>query len=245
MFRVFNALGQITFAFAGHAVALEIQATIPSTPEKPSRIPMWKGAIGAYFINAICYFPVAFVGYWAFGQDVDDNVLMALKRPAWLIASANLMVVIHVIGSYQVWFNLQLVIYTSMHAIYIYMQRHLLINEMRICRFMQCRCLPCWKRWWSRDWTSHKELLWDSLLDLLMLVSLSCITVLGMQWISIWNPLIALKFCSFYTLRRSHLPFLWRSSWFLWRIRFCSHFIFCKPITRFIILLNFLINIPN
>ncbi|KAG6624114.1 hypothetical protein CIPAW_16G003800 [Carya illinoinensis] len=74
MFRVFNALGQITFAFAGHAVALEIQATIPSTPEKPSKIPMWKGAIGAYFVNAICYFPVAMIGYWVFGQDVDDNV---------------------------------------------------------------------------------------------------------------------------------------------------------------------------
>ncbi|KAF3431815.1 hypothetical protein FNV43_RR26551 [Rhamnella rubrinervis] len=103
MFRVFNALGQISFAFAGHAVALEIQATIPSTPEKPSKVPMWKGAIGAYFINAICYFPVALIGYWAFGQDVDDNVLMALKRPEWLIASANLMVVIHVIGSYQVY----------------------------------------------------------------------------------------------------------------------------------------------
>ncbi|KAJ8760753.1 hypothetical protein K2173_018661 [Erythroxylum novogranatense] len=102
MFRVFNALGQISFAFAGHAVVLEIQATIPSTPEKPSKVPMWKGAIGAYFVNAICYFPVALIGYWAFGQDVDDNVLMALKRPAWLIASANLMVVVHVIGSYQV-----------------------------------------------------------------------------------------------------------------------------------------------
>ena len=102
MFRVFNALGQISFAYAGHAVALEIQATIPSTPDKPSRVPMWKGALGAYFINALCYFPVAFIGYWAFGQDVDDNVLVALRRPAWLIASANLMVVIHVIGSYQV-----------------------------------------------------------------------------------------------------------------------------------------------
>ena len=99
MFRVFNALGQISFAFAGHAVALEIQATIPSTPERPSKIPMWKGAVGAYFINAICYFPVAMIGYWTFGQDVDDNVLMALKRPAWLIASANLMVVVHVIGA--------------------------------------------------------------------------------------------------------------------------------------------------
>ncbi|XP_021814390.1 lysine histidine transporter-like 6 [Prunus avium] len=103
MFRVFNALGQISFAFAGHAVALEIQATIPSTPEKPSRIPMWKGALGAYFINAICYFPVALIGYWAFGQDVDDNVLMDLKKPSWLIAAANLMVVVHVIGSYQVY----------------------------------------------------------------------------------------------------------------------------------------------
>ena len=102
VFRVFNALGQISFAFAGHAVALEIQATIPSTPEKPSKIPMWKGAIGAYFINAICYFPVALIGYWAFGRDVQDNVLMALERPAWLIASANLMVFIHVVGSYQV-----------------------------------------------------------------------------------------------------------------------------------------------
>jgi len=102
MFRVFNALGQISFAFAGHAVALEIQATIPSTPEKPSKIPMWHGALGAYFINAICYFPVALIGYWAFGQVVEDNVLMALERPAWLIASANLMVFVHVVGSYQV-----------------------------------------------------------------------------------------------------------------------------------------------
>ncbi|MCL7029300.1 hypothetical protein MKW94_012991 [Papaver nudicaule] len=103
MFRVFNALGQISFAFAGHAVVLEIQATIPSTPGKPSKVPMWKGARMAYFITAICYFPVAMIGYWAFGQDVEDNLLLALKRPEWLIAAANMMVVIHVIGSYQVY----------------------------------------------------------------------------------------------------------------------------------------------
>lgn len=102
MFRVFNALGEISFAFAGHAVVLEIQATVPSTPERPSKIPMWKGAVGAYCINAACYFPVALIGYWAFGQAVEDNVLISLQRPEWLIAAANLMVVIHVIGSYQV-----------------------------------------------------------------------------------------------------------------------------------------------
>lgn len=102
LFRVFNALGQISFAYAGHAVTLEIQATIPSTPEKPSRVQMWKGALGAYFVNACCYFPVAFIGYWAFGNEVKDNVLVALERPSWIIAAANLMVVVHVLGSYQV-----------------------------------------------------------------------------------------------------------------------------------------------
>ena len=102
MFRMLNAVGEISFAFAGHAVSLEIQATIPSTPQKPSKGPMWKGAMGAYFIIAICYFPVAFIGYWAFGHDVEDNVLMSLEKPPWLIASANLMVFIRVIGSYQV-----------------------------------------------------------------------------------------------------------------------------------------------
>jgi len=104
VFGVFNALGQVAFAYAGHNVVLEIQATIPTTPEKPSKIPMWRGVIVAYIVVAICYFPVALVGYWAFGQTVGDNVLITLGKPRWLIAMANLMVVVHVIGSYQVYF---------------------------------------------------------------------------------------------------------------------------------------------
>ncbi|KAJ7536315.1 hypothetical protein O6H91_12G064200 [Diphasiastrum complanatum] len=104
IFNVFNALGQVAFAYAGHNVVLEIQATIPSTPQKPSKIPMWRGVVVAYIIVALCYFPVAFVGYWAFGNDTTfDNVLGKLQHPTWLIAAANLMVVIHVIGSYQIY----------------------------------------------------------------------------------------------------------------------------------------------
>eukprot|EP01018_Ginkgo_biloba_P020694 Gb_30296 [translate_table: standard] len=103
VFGLFNALGQVAFAYAGHNVVLEIQATIPSSPEKPSKYPMWRGVIVAYIIVAICYMPVAFVGYWAFGQNVDDNVLITLSRPSWLIAMANMMVVVHVIGSYQIY----------------------------------------------------------------------------------------------------------------------------------------------
>ncbi|XVF11585.1 hypothetical protein REPUB_Repub08aG0039700 [Reevesia pubescens] len=102
VFEFFSALGDIAFAFAGHNVVLEIQATIPSTPEKPSKKPMWLGVIVAYVVVALCYFPVAFIGYLVFGKSVEDNVLISLEKPAWLIIAANAFVVVHVIGSYQV-----------------------------------------------------------------------------------------------------------------------------------------------
>ncbi|KAL3723010.1 hypothetical protein ACJRO7_035232 [Eucalyptus globulus] len=103
VFNFFAALGDVAFAYAGHNVVLEIQATIPSTPEKPSKGPMWRGVIVAYIIVALCYFPVALIGYWVFGNSVADNILLSLEKPAWLIAMANMFVVIHVIGSYQIY----------------------------------------------------------------------------------------------------------------------------------------------
>ncbi|CAA0820134.1 Lysine histidine transporter 1 [Striga hermonthica] len=103
VFNFFSALGDVAFAYAGHNVVLEIQATIPSTPEKPSKIAMWRGVIVAYIVVAMCYFPVAFIGYWKFGNGVDDNILLTLGKPVWLIAMANMFVVVHVIGSYQIY----------------------------------------------------------------------------------------------------------------------------------------------
>lgn len=102
MFNFFSALGNVAFAYAGHNVVLEIQATMPSTPEKPSKGPMWKGVIVAYIVVALCYFPVALIGYWVFGNSVSDDILITLNKPTWLIAMANMFVVFHVIGSYQV-----------------------------------------------------------------------------------------------------------------------------------------------
>ncbi|XP_021911741.1 lysine histidine transporter 1-like [Carica papaya] len=103
VFNFFTAMGDVAFAYAGHNVVLEIQATIPSTPERKSKGPMWKGVLVAYIIVAFCYFPVALIGYWMFGNNVEDNVLISLEKPTWLIVAANLFVVIHVIGSYQVY----------------------------------------------------------------------------------------------------------------------------------------------
>ncbi|XP_055805378.1 lysine histidine transporter 1-like [Solanum dulcamara] len=103
VFNFFSALGDVAFAYAGHNVVLEIQATIPSTPEKPSKGPMWRGVVVAYIVVAVCYFPVAIVGYWVFGNSVEENILISLNKPTWLIVMANIFVVIHVIGSYQIY----------------------------------------------------------------------------------------------------------------------------------------------
>ncbi|KAM7476874.1 hypothetical protein LguiB_024117 [Lonicera macranthoides] len=97
-FDIFNALGTFAFAFAAHSVSLEIQATIPS----PSKKPMWRGVIVAYAIVAICYYSVSISGFWAFGNVVEDDVLISLEKPRWLIIVANFMVFLHVLGSYQV-----------------------------------------------------------------------------------------------------------------------------------------------
>ncbi|CAK8533148.1 unnamed protein product [Lathyrus sativus] len=102
IFNFFNAVGAVAFAYAGHSVVLEIQATIPSTTEKPSKVSMWRGVVVSYIVVALCYWPVAIIGYWMFGNEVKDNILISLEKPTWLIAMANMFVVFHVIGSYQV-----------------------------------------------------------------------------------------------------------------------------------------------
>ncbi|XP_051143977.1 lysine histidine transporter 1-like isoform X2 [Andrographis paniculata] len=103
VFNFFSALGSVVFAYGGHNVVMEIQATMPSTSEKPSKGPMLRGVIVAYIIVAVCYLPVALVGYAMFGNDVEENILITLHNPKWLIAMANMFVVVHLIGSYQIY----------------------------------------------------------------------------------------------------------------------------------------------
>ena len=144
VFNFMCALGEVAFSYAGHNVVLEIQATMPSTPEQPSKKPMWKGVVLAYIGVAFCYFPVAFIGYYVYGNTVDDNILITLEHPAWLIAAANMFVIVHVIGGYQVSFNFWLVNFV-----------HLSVNILMCCilemennRYFQCQCLICWKPSW-------------------------------------------------------------------------------------------------
>ncbi|KAI3718240.1 hypothetical protein L6452_19102 [Arctium lappa] len=70
---ILTALGIIALAFRGHNVVLEIQGTLPSTPNRSSSNIMWKGVITSYLIIAMCFFPFAIVGYWAFGNKIPRN----------------------------------------------------------------------------------------------------------------------------------------------------------------------------
>nr|XP_043623083.1 lysine histidine transporter-like 8 [Erigeron canadensis] len=79
---VLNALGIIALAFRGHNVVLEIQGTMPSSPNRPSMRLMRKGVAASYAIIAACFFPVGIVGYWAFGNKfpTSGGMIMALSK---------------------------------------------------------------------------------------------------------------------------------------------------------------------
>lgn len=69
-FNILNALGLIAFAFRGHNLILEIQSTMPSSEKYPSSVPMWRGVKIAQLFVAMCVFPLAIAGYWAYGSKI-------------------------------------------------------------------------------------------------------------------------------------------------------------------------------
>ena len=101
-FGVFNAITTMLFAYGGHNIALEIQATLPAPPSTVRR--MMRGVNAAFVLTGICYFCVSITGFYSFGTDVPDNVLSGFgPEYRWPVALANIFVVIHVAAAYQVY----------------------------------------------------------------------------------------------------------------------------------------------
>ncbi|XP_061345045.1 lysine histidine transporter-like 8 [Gastrolobium bilobum] len=111
IFCVWNALGIIAFAFRGHNLVLEIQGTMRSDAKQPSRLAMWRGVMFAYLVIALCLFPLAIGGYWAYGNLIPSNggMLGALHRyhehdtSKFIIALSSLLVVINSLSSFQIY----------------------------------------------------------------------------------------------------------------------------------------------
>jgi hypothetical protein len=47
-----------------------LQGTMPSTLKHPSHVPMWRGVKVAYVVVALCLYPIAIGGFWAYGNQV-------------------------------------------------------------------------------------------------------------------------------------------------------------------------------
>eukprot|EP01018_Ginkgo_biloba_P019701 Gb_34432 [translate_table: standard] len=109
-FSMLNALGVIAFAFRGHNLALEVQATIPSSLKHPAYLPMWRGAKVAYLLIAFCLFPIAIGGYWAYGNFMPtEGILVTLfvfhyaDIARGLLATTFLLVVLNCLSSFQIY----------------------------------------------------------------------------------------------------------------------------------------------
>ncbi|CAK9178349.1 unnamed protein product [Ilex paraguariensis] len=108
---ILNALGIIAFAFRGHNLVLEIQGTMPSSLKHPSRVPMWRGVKFSYLIIALCLFPLAIGGYWAYGSFIPTNggMLSALHKyhghdtAKFILGLTSLFVVINCLTSFQIY----------------------------------------------------------------------------------------------------------------------------------------------
>ncbi|KAJ0090286.1 hypothetical protein Patl1_12960 [Pistacia atlantica] len=102
IWRIFRALGDMTFACAYSPILIEIQNTLRSSP--PENKVMKKANVIATFaattLNMVC----GCLGYAALGNHEPGNMLTGFRfyEPFWLIDLANFFIVVHLMGAYQV-----------------------------------------------------------------------------------------------------------------------------------------------
>lgn len=100
---VFQALGNIAFAYSYSFVLLEIQDTIKSPPSEVKT--MKKAAKLSIAVTTTFYMLCGCTGYAAFGDSAPGNLLtgFGFSKLYWLIDIANAAIVIHLVGAYQVY----------------------------------------------------------------------------------------------------------------------------------------------
>ncbi|KAH6776390.1 amino acid permease 6 [Perilla frutescens var. hirtella] len=102
VWRSFQAIGDIAFAYAYSTVLIEIQDTLKSPP--PENKVMKKASFVGVSTTTLFYVLCGCVGYAAFGNNAPGNFLtgFGFYEPFWLIDFANVCIAVHLIGAYQV-----------------------------------------------------------------------------------------------------------------------------------------------
>ncbi|KAL9232560.1 hypothetical protein vseg_007659 [Gypsophila vaccaria] len=103
IWRTFQALGDIAFAYSYSMILIEIQDTIRSPPAESKT--MKKATFVSVLVTTIFYMLCGAFGYAAFGDSSPGNLLtgFGFYNPFWLVDIANAAIAIHLVGAYQVY----------------------------------------------------------------------------------------------------------------------------------------------
>ncbi|KAM3225420.1 hypothetical protein ACQJBY_058275 [Aegilops geniculata] len=101
VWRVAQSLGDIAFAYPYTLVLLEIEDTLSSPPAESKT--MKAASRASIAITTFFYLGCGCFGYAAFGDGTPGNLLTGFGEPHWLIDLANLCVVLHLLGGYQLY----------------------------------------------------------------------------------------------------------------------------------------------
>ncbi|KAK6946418.1 Amino acid transporter, transmembrane domain [Dillenia turbinata] len=103
VWRSMQALGAIAFAYSFSIILIEIQDTIKSPPVEHKT--MKKATLFSVTLTTIFYLLCGCFGYAAFGDEAPGNLLtgFGFYNPYWLLDIANLAIVVHLVGAYQVY----------------------------------------------------------------------------------------------------------------------------------------------
>ncbi|KAJ7557948.1 hypothetical protein O6H91_04G017500 [Diphasiastrum complanatum] len=102
IWQIFQALGNIAFAYSFSAILIEIQDTLKSPPSENKT--MKKATLIGVSTTTFFYLTIGCMGYAAFGNDAPGNLLtgFGFYEPYWLVDFANVCIVVHLVGAYQV-----------------------------------------------------------------------------------------------------------------------------------------------
>lgn len=101
----------LALAFRGHNLVLEIQGTLPTSRKRPSRKSMWRGVTISYLVIAMCLYPMAIVGYWAYGNKmpIEGGMLGALTLfhgksvSRHVVSAICVMIIINYVCAFQIY----------------------------------------------------------------------------------------------------------------------------------------------
>ncbi|XP_044470587.1 amino acid permease 3-like [Mangifera indica] len=104
IWRSFQAIGDIAFSYSYSFILIEIQDTIKSPPPSEATA-MKKANLISTLVTTSFYMLCGCMGYAAVGDLAPGNLLtgFAFYNPFWLLDIANIAVVVHLLGAYQVY----------------------------------------------------------------------------------------------------------------------------------------------